>query len=47
MFSQILKLIPRIEFETLVKKTNAEHAAARAGALDTSICQRAPSVAVV
>ena len=26
MFSQILKLIPRIEFERLVKMTNAEHA---------------------
>ena len=26
MFSQILKLIPRIEFERLVKTTNAEHA---------------------
>jgi hypothetical protein len=27
MFSQILKLVPRLEFEQLVKETNAEHAA--------------------
>ena len=27
MFSQILKLIPRTEFEALVKKTKAEYAA--------------------
>jgi hypothetical protein len=26
MFSQILKLIPRIEFERMVKETGAEHA---------------------
>lgn len=27
MFSQILKLIPRIEFERMVRKTNSEYAA--------------------
>src|SRR6059036_888360 len=27
MFSQLLKLIPRLEFEALVKKTKAEYAA--------------------
>ncbi|MHB8624536.1 MAG: DUF4372 domain-containing protein, partial [Sulfuricaulis sp.] len=27
MFSQILKLIPRTDFQRLVKETHAEHAA--------------------